>query len=178
MKLKTLLWGGIVMAGAALAWANNRPALLANAPVDFTFSLTCRDLEGEGQQHILLPYLQAVEMYEERLKASGETMLQLRRSTNVMYYDTNVLIAYNHGLPDSNSGWDTSGSHVSEVTPNVIRIAGDDHGIPVDGFFDRHTGHGEIFRYAYGETPSMGLGASKIDRMFMLQCEPSKPTKF
>jgi hypothetical protein len=89
-------------------------------------------------------------------------------------YDTGVLIAYNHGLPDGNSGWDVSGTHVTEATANVIRIAGQNGPNPIDGFFDRGTGHGEITWYQPGEKP----GSARVHKMFLLQCEPSKAAKF
>lgn len=146
----------------------------ADASVDITFALQCRGLESQWQQRITLPYLTAVTDYEAQA-AQYAANPAWERAAGIEYYDKGFLIAYNHGVLDGNSAWDVSGTHVTEVTPNVIRVAGNDDGFRVEGYFDRRTGHGEIFQYMPGEKPSLG---SKVNKMFLLQCEPSKPAKF
>jgi hypothetical protein len=193
MKTLGITTGGLLLgltmgALAAYGWFELSDA----KPVDFTFSLQCRSLESESGR-LILPFATAMTVYEAGYREAEkdanapsadsaaiwkqfETMYQ--KGYAVEYYHKDVLVAYNHGVPDGDAGqarvlgpWDT-GTHIVEVTPNTIRVAGEwMPGAPVEGTFNRTSGHGEIFEYEPGEKPSL---MSKVHKMFLLQCQPAK----
>jgi hypothetical protein len=167
--------------------------------VDFTFALDCRELEGTSNFHegdakifvtmsswdtAVVDYEKAVKEAEAANDWSGIEKWWLgpvaSKTTHVESYWGNVLVAYNHGEVDGQSTDALFQTHVYEVTPNVIRVGSPGipagaYGYPVDGFFDRKTGHGEIIQYEMNEPRAIG---SRVQKMYLFQCEAAKPNKF
>jgi hypothetical protein len=141
--------------------------------VDFSFSPECRDLESQWDKEILLPWNTAVVDWERKHPWRNE----LPNPWNVQHYDTGVRIAFNHGVPDGNSGFDVDNLRVVEVTPEGITLRGKTKaGASEEGFFDRRTGHGMIRLYRAGYTDNGRQGETW--KQFILECEPSKSAKF
>jgi hypothetical protein len=167
--------------------------------VDFSFALDCRELEGmpgfhRGDAKIFPPFSSwdtAVVDYEKAYhegEAAGDWSsiekwwlgTEASKTTHVESYWDHVLVAYNHGQVDGNSTDALRDTHVYEVTPNVIRVGSPSipagaYGYPVDGYFDRKTGHGEILQYEMNEPRAIG---SIVQKMYLFQCEAAKPNKF
>jgi hypothetical protein len=150
----------------------------ADAPVDFTFSLECQAVEGLPNKRIVPSYEMAVaDWNRESARTTNDKQAKEFRSwqdkAGIEGVWDRVVVAYNHGLPEYNSIADEFEAHVTEVTPNTIRVGNGDG--MITGHFDRRTRYGEIIEYQAGEQP---VPTSKVEKMWMFQCEPSKPAKF
>jgi hypothetical protein len=86
-------------------------------------------------------------------------------------------VAFNHGVPDSNSTFGVDRLRVVEATQEHITLKGTSrYGEPEEGIIDRRTGHAEITWYHAGQRPSILSG--KPQKQFIFECKPSANALF
>jgi hypothetical protein len=153
--------------------------------IDFSFSLTCRGLEGKIKQPLNISVAKYEQAYAEVKKDGNWNELSNNPFTKGLIYDTDVRIAYDHGKVDGDAFAFFADTFVTEVTPEIIAIEGGQTSIgPLEyGTIDRHTGHVDYSAYhlnvSSDSKPNDWNGVSKyLWQQFAFECEPSPPAKF
>ena len=129
-------------------------------PVDISFSLDCRELEGPVQK----PLLMSIEEYEKASPLCSAS-------------------AYAGKADGGAVGW-LFGTSVAEVTDEIIVIKGSvtSIGSLQIGSVDRRTGHADLSDYSLVVPPNNNGKwenvTKKIWKQYTFECEPSKPAKF
>jgi hypothetical protein len=179
MKANPLTIAAVLI--TTLSAYNNSDATDAPKPVDFSFSLECRALEGPYEK----PLSTTIEEWEERYAEAKQAgnFDSFRRDFKDVVYDKSVRVAYVHGKVDDGAFDVLARTFVTEVTPEIIVIAGDwtPIGPILQGSFDRRTGAGWFTVYAArnpSDTKWAGTTMRIYHQQFAFQCEPSKPAKF
>ncbi|HEY2526699.1 MAG TPA: hypothetical protein VGJ20_01935 [Xanthobacteraceae bacterium] len=136
-------------------------------PVDFSFSLDCRSLDGDYDK----PLVTSVEEYEQAYAEAKKDGNWKRIIFENVYYDPHARIAYNYGKADDGAvAW--LPLFVTKVTPEIIAMEDTltpNGGLEL-GLIDRRTGVGEVTHYSYG--------TKRLHKQYRFKCEPSPPAKF
>jgi hypothetical protein len=179
MIARVAAFGAVVIAVAALSNCNDT----AIKPVDFSFSLRCRQLEGPtGKGKMLLMTVEQWEKGYAEAERTGHYNDFYKRTEGIIYTD-DVPFAYVHGEPDGGAiGW-LAGTFIYEVTPEAIFIESQPTpiGPMMQGLVDRRTGHAELSEYHFDVPPNNKgwEGTTRYQwKQFAWEYEPSKPAKF
>jgi hypothetical protein len=155
----------------------------APRPVDFSFSLECRELEGAPGKPLMVTIDEWEKAYAEAKRGNDWSVFDTPMYKGIIHEDR-VRFAYVHGKPDGGAVAWLYRTYVSEVTAEIIVINGGVTPIgPLQmGLVDRRTGHAGLSEYNL-DIPPGNKGEwegvrKKLWKEYTFECEPSKPAKF